>query len=65
MKTFDVWFEIFGKKMKTTVSALNKDRVKIVLSERIIIHKVEEQKNTNDLLDDMPDVFKDIFGGFK
>ena len=61
MKEYTIYFEMFGKKMKTSIIALSEEMAKDRLKEKIIIHKVEEiKKNT-----DMNDIFKafgDIFG---
>ena len=43
MKDYIVYFELFGKKMKTTVSAENKQDVKEYIESKIIFHKIEEE----------------------
>ncbi len=53
MKNYEVWFEVFGKKMKTTVTAENKVDAKIKVSEKIKFHKIEIKKEDvfNDCVD--------------
>ena len=49
MEYFDVYFELYGKKMKTTVYAHNKTGAKKIIREKIVFHKivkkVEEECN--------------------
>jgi hypothetical protein len=42
MKTYTIYFELFGKKMKTTVEAENVDQAKRKIKDKIVFHKVEE-----------------------
>jgi len=68
MKDFEVCFEIYGKKMKTTVYASNETAAKKIIMEKIIFHKVVEKVDDNkDIKDFMgnDDTFNnlmDIFG---
>ncbi len=68
MKEFEVYFELYGKKMKTTVSAYNETGAKKMVQEKIIFHKVVEKLDDNkDIKDFMgdDDAFNrimDIFG---
>jgi len=55
MKDFDVCFEIYGKKMRTTVMALNENAAEIVIKNKIIFHKIEESKSDFNKVDDMFD----------
>lgn len=44
MKEYTVYFEIYGKKMKTTIFAENESNAKQVIARKIIFHKIEEVK---------------------
>jgi len=44
MKEYTVYFEIFGKKMKTTVMAFNEEQAKAFVKNKIVFHKVEKVK---------------------
>jgi len=60
MKNFVVFFEIFGKRMKTTVRAKTEKEAKDIVAKRIIFHKVEIEEEIYS-----PDNFiMDFFGGF-
>jgi len=52
---YKVYFEIFGKKMKTEVNAISSEAAKKAVKDKIIFHKVEE-------VDNMVDHLKDMFG---
>jgi hypothetical protein len=54
MKTYTIFFEIFGKKMKTTVEAENIEQAKIKIKEKVVFHKVEKNNTFEHL--------KNIFG---
>jgi hypothetical protein len=45
MKEYRVYFEIFGKKMKTTVEAVSENQAKEMIKNRIIFHKIEKEIN--------------------
>lgn len=72
MKNFDVYFELYGKKMKTTVFADNETDIKKIVREKIVFHKiiekvnekVDEKKDIKDFLgnDDTFNNLMDIFG---
>ena len=51
MKNFEVFFELYGKKMKTTVCAYNETAAKKIVQEKIVFHKIVE-KTDNDLSDE-------------
>jgi ASC-1-like (ASCH) protein len=57
MKTYIVYFEIFGKKMKTEVKAHDPAKARQKVIDKLIFHKVEVKDNVGDI----PDIFKDIF----
>ena len=44
MKNYTVYFEIYGKKMKTRVLARDKVEAKARVAEKMIFHKVEADK---------------------
>ena len=54
MKQYTIYFEIFGKKMKTTIQANSELDAKQKLKDKIVFHKVEEF--------DFIDSFRKIFG---
>lgn len=52
---YEVYFEIFGKKMKTTIEANNPKDAEYLVRGKIIFHKVE-------IKDDIINHFGSIFG---
>jgi hypothetical protein len=40
MKNYDVYFEIFGKKMKVRILAENEEKAKEKVKNKIIFHKI-------------------------
>ena len=42
MKQYTIYFELFGKKMKTTIEANSEVEAKNKLKEKIIFHKIDE-----------------------
>lgn len=56
MNTYDVYFEIFGKKMKVKIKAKSKIQAEEIVKSKIIFHKIEDV-TINDLFDKL---FKDI-----
>lgn len=57
-KQYEVWFEVYGKKMKTTVLAKHEIEAKDLIRKQIIFYKLEESKPT----DPSVDFLKGIFG---
>ena len=57
MNKYTVFFEIYGKKLKTTVKAKSEDEAKKLIAEKIIFYKVVKEIDDNN-----PEIFKDIFG---
>ena len=57
MNNYTVFFEIYGKKLKTTVKAKSEDEAKKLIAEKIIFYKVVKEIDDNN-----PEIFKDIFG---
>jgi len=53
MNTYNVYFEIFGKKMKVEINAKSKKQAEEIVKSKIIFHKIENVS--------MPDFFNDIF----
>ena len=53
MNTYNVYFEIFGKKMKVEIKAKSKQQAEEIVKSKIIFHKIEDIT--------IPDIFKYIF----
>jgi len=53
MKTYIIYFEIFGKKMKTIIEADNKSIAKQIVKNKIIFHKIIAENDVvkNDTID--------------
>jgi hypothetical protein len=53
MKTYIIYFEIFGKKMKTIIEADSKSEAKQKVKNKIIFHKIDGEKDNvkNDIID--------------
>lgn len=62
MRNFDVYFEIFGKKMKTRVMAESQEKAIAAVKDKMVIHKIvkpkEEFNEAMDLLDNLLDILK-------
>ena len=56
---YTVYFEIFGKKMKTTVEAKSEEDAKYKVMGKVVWHKVVPEKTSDD---DVLDFFKNTFG---
>jgi hypothetical protein len=56
MKSYTIWFEFFGKKMKTTVLAQNQKEAREKLRDKIIIHQV--RPSDDDFVKDFFDLLK-------
>lgn len=59
MKTFRLWFEIYGKKLKVETDAPTEAEARSKVRNSIKFHKVEEVRKT-----DIPDFIEDIFKNF-
>lgn len=57
MNTYTIYFEIFGKKMKTTVQAEADYKAKEYVRNRIVFHKVEKVTNDDTIIDDLLNIF--------
>ena len=66
MKNFTIYFEVYGKKLRTTIMAENEENAKQIIKDKIIFHKVEKSKDDyfNKSIDLMYD-FLNILGGKK
>jgi hypothetical protein len=53
MNTYNVYLELFGKKMKVKIKAKSKQQAEEIVKSKIIFHKIEDIT--------IPDLFKDIF----
>lgn len=65
---FIVYFEIYGKRMKTTVDANNDIDAKAMIKQKIIFHRVEkqqEQQSEKSLKDLFGKDFEDILNSLK
>ncbi len=59
MRNYDVYFELYGKKMKVRVTAENEKYAKKEVEKKIIFHKVEITKEESmDILDKIFDILK-------
>jgi len=56
--TYIIYFELFGKKMKTTIDAPNKDVAKQIVKDKIIFHKIEVEKDFGDTIFDFLNIKK-------
>lgn len=66
MKNYIVYFEMFGKKMKTTILAETETEAKQKVTDKIKWHKVVEKPN--DVFNESTDMFeylKDVIAGNK
>jgi hypothetical protein len=63
MGKYTICFEIYGKKLKTTVIATTEEEAKEIIKSKIVFHKITKEKY--DYYQDIPDVLKDLFGGIK
>lgn len=60
MKDYDIYFELYGKKMKVTIAAFSEESAKGIIKGKIIFHKVEpvdkDFKKALDIIDDISDL---------
>lgn len=59
MENFIIYFELYGKKMKTTVLAYNETDAKKVVQEKIIFHKIVKKINNDFNDEDIKDFLGD------
>jgi hypothetical protein len=50
MKDYEIYFGLFGRKMKTTIRAINKDVAESVLRQKIQIHSIKVKPNASDFI---------------
>jgi hypothetical protein len=63
MKTWTVYFELFGKKMKTDVQADSPYAAQCKVKDKIIFHRtIESQSQTPKNEEDVFNSIRDIFG---
>jgi hypothetical protein len=65
MTNYTIYFELFGKKMKTTLPATSKENAKEVIRNMIIFHKITTNDSDNKEADEILRRFKDIINGKK
>ena len=59
---YEILFEIFNKKMKTTIIATSEEQARSILMGKIIFHKVNKKVDSKDMdSDEMLGKFKDLF----
>ena len=56
MNKYLIYFEIFGKKMKTEIMARDREDAKRKMKEKIIFHKIE--KTSDPTVDYLKNIFK-------
>ena len=58
-RPFVVYFEIFGKLMKTEVMAKDESEARYLIMGKVIFHKIEErQQYGDDVLNNLRDMFR-------
>ena len=58
-KPFTVYFEVFGKRMKTEVMAKDEAEARYLIMGKIIFHKIEERQQSGDeVLNNLRDMFR-------
>jgi hypothetical protein len=65
MKTYTVYFELYGKKMKTSIEALDKSDAMDRIRKKIIFNKIEPEINDVDFENAMDFLNKITGGNFK
>jgi hypothetical protein len=60
MQEHKIYFELFGKKMKTTILARSKDAAIEILKNKIIIHSVlvSNPPSDDDIVDQLGNMFR-------
>ena len=57
-KVYTIYFELFGKKMKTEIKADSIQAAKTILKNKIIIYKVQERNVWDEAFEIMGKLFK-------
>lgn len=65
MKNFVIYFEFYGRKIKTTVLSDNEENAKKVIINKINFHKIEKEDSQFNKYSDFFDNFMDIISGKK
>ena len=66
MKNYDVYFEIYGKRLKTTILAESEEKAKEIVRNKIVFHKVVLKQNDEfNKIDDIFTNIMDVLGGKK
>ena len=50
MNTYTVYFELFGKRMKTQVTATSEENARQIIRNKIIFHDVQKEDDIMDFL---------------
>ena len=61
MKKFVIYFEFYGRKLKTTVLSDNEENAKKEIKNKIVFHKIEKEKSQFNKDSDFFDIFMDIY----
>jgi len=56
-KKYTVYFEIFGKKMKTKVLATDQQEARSLVLGKVIFHKIECDNSEDTVLNNLKDIF--------
>lgn len=59
MNKYSIYFEVYGKKLKTVVFASSEKEAKQIVLDKIIFHKIVKEKNDKGF-DQMTDAFDSI-----
>ena len=60
MKEFEVFFEVFSKKMKTTVAAYNSEDAGLIVQKNLRILSVQELEEEEEEIEDEPEEDKTL-----
>lgn len=64
MKTYDVFFEVFNKKLKTQILAESESDVKNIVRNKIIFHKITEVVDEDNYNGGDDEVFNNLLNIF-
>jgi hypothetical protein len=56
MENYTVYFEIFGKKLKTTILAESEEKAKQEIFNKIIFYKIEKDDKNNDIFNNIMNI---------
>ena len=60
MEKFTIYFELFGKKMKTEIQARSESEAKQKLFDKIVFHKIEKKDSFSEMIKMMDDIVKNL-----